>query len=385
MIWKIFEFSFIIVQQVSLHSLIGPRRLVRCRQFCWLHHGLQVVLRNRLPFTFWTNRDSPGQFVAQIRYCSVDTELIDGNDCAKKHIDCRVVTTEMYRQFCFSFAFSNLLVHLHWTPGIRECPFFTEVDHIPSDAIPFSVRFVRVSSVPLLFRSRPKKKTTNVRARIFLHTLQLFWNSLNTSLRFLLSPYNVVVHYMKMILPVNCSGSHCISVIMFWISARICNIMNPGNLSTRPPSAPRRICEENVPRDGYGNTRLVPVRRDAMSDFASSLTWYSVGVVDGDRKVSMEAMVKLATSMHGEMRCRGFSSSLLGLVTARHTSRGAVAQYAEIHARRNVMSDFSSSLFGLSTARQTLRPHALQSSCLESKGGDVVLLPDVSTCWQMEW
>ena len=165
--------------------------------------------------------------------------------------------------------------------------------------------------VPYHFFSDPgPKKTSNVRARIFLHTLQLFWNSLNTSLRFLLSPYNVVVHYMKMILPVNCSGSHCISVIMFWISARICNIMNPGNLSTRPPSAPRRICEENVPRDGSGNTRLVPVRRDAMWDFASSLTWYSVGVVDGDRKVSMEAMVKLATSMHGEMRCRGFSSYL---------------------------------------------------------------------------
>ena len=44
------------------------------------------------------------------------------------------------------------------------------------------------------------------------------------------------------------------------------------------------------------------------------------------------------------------------------------------------MSDFSSSLLGLSTARQTLRLHALQSSCFESKGGDVDLLPDVSTC-----
>ena len=100
----------------------------------------------------------------------------------------------------------------------------------------------------------------------------------------------------------------------------------------------------------------------------------------GDRKVSMEAMVQQATSMHGEMRCRGFSSSLLGLVIARHTLRCAMAQYAEVHARRNVMSDFSSSLFGLSTARQTLRPHALQSSCPESKGGDVDLLPDVPTC-----
>ena len=126
-----------------------------------------------------------------------------------------------------------------------------------------------------------------------------------------------------------------------------------------------------VPPDGHGSTCLVHARRDAMSDFASSLTWFGDGWsmhgdpasdfassstwrclvhtwrdVDGDRKVSMEAMVQPATSMHGEMRCRGFSSSL----------------------------------FGLSTARQTLRPHALQSSCLESKSGDVDLLPDVSTC-----
>ena len=67
-----------------------------------------------------------------------------------------------------------------------------------------------------------------------------------------------------------------------------------------------------------------------MSDVASSLTWYSIGVVNGDRSVSMEAMVQLPTSMHGEMRCRCFSSTLLGLVTARPTLRGAMAQYAEI-------------------------------------------------------
>ena len=29
-----------------------------------------------------------------------------------------------------------------------------------------------------------------------------------------------------------------------------------------------------------------------MSDFASSLAWCSIGIVDGDRKVSMEAMVQ---------------------------------------------------------------------------------------------
>ena len=32
---------------------------------------------------------------------------------------------------------------------------------------------------------------------------------------------------MKILLPVNCSSSHCVSAIIFWISARICNAVNP--------------------------------------------------------------------------------------------------------------------------------------------------------------
>ena len=57
-----------------------------------------------------------------------------------------------------------------------------------------------------------------------------------------------------------------------------------------------------------GLALLVCARRDVMSS-SSSVGFCFVhffGVVDGDGKVSMEAMVQLATSMHGEMRCRGF-------------------------------------------------------------------------------
>ena len=49
------------------------------------------------------------------------------------------------------------------------------------------------------------------------------------------------------------------------------------------------------------------------------------------------------------------------------------------------MSNFSSSLFWVVDRKTKFRPHTLQSSCLESKGGDVDLRPDVSTCSQMEW
>ena len=46
---KICEFSFVIVQQVSLQSLIGPKRFVRCRQICWHYHGLWIVFSNKSP------------------------------------------------------------------------------------------------------------------------------------------------------------------------------------------------------------------------------------------------------------------------------------------------------------------------------------------------
>ena len=50
-----------------------------------------------------------------------------------------------------------------------------------------------------------------------------------------------------------------------------------------------------------------------------------------------------------------------------------------------MLSDSSSSLLGLATARQTSRSSAPQSSCLKSKDGDVDVLPDVSTCCKIEW
>ena len=55
------------------------------------------------PSTFWTVRNSRGQLVTHIRYRSVDTELIDGNNRAKNHFDCICFTTEVCRQFLISF------------------------------------------------------------------------------------------------------------------------------------------------------------------------------------------------------------------------------------------------------------------------------------------
>ena len=46
---------------------------------------------------------------------------------------------------------------------------------------------------------------------------------------------------MKIIRPWNCSGSH-ILFMNFWTSRTSCNVVNPGEYSTRIPSVFRQLC-----------------------------------------------------------------------------------------------------------------------------------------------
>ena len=114
---------------------------------------------------------------------------------------------------------------------------FTEVEHhVLSDTIPFSIRLVRRTISSLI----QALERTNVRARSFWHILQRFGNSQYAIIHSFFDTMSMYID-MKIILPENCSNSHCISVIMFWISRRISNVVNPGNFFTRTPSAPRRF------------------------------------------------------------------------------------------------------------------------------------------------
>ena len=70
----------------------------------------------------------------------------------------------------------------------------TEVEHhVLSDSIPFFIRFVRMSSVPLLFLSTPKKRPVSVREsfRIFCDNLGI--RNTQFFVSFFL-PFYVVVH-----------------------------------------------------------------------------------------------------------------------------------------------------------------------------------------------
>ena len=68
--------------QFKMNWKICRNGLICCRQFGWHYHGLRVVRCHGSPCTLWTFGDFLGYLFTHIRHCSVDTELIDGNDCA---------------------------------------------------------------------------------------------------------------------------------------------------------------------------------------------------------------------------------------------------------------------------------------------------------------
>ena len=160
------------------------------------------------------------------RNCSVDTELIDGDDCAKNQFKGVVVATKCIEISLF-LCFSNLFVPKHWIHGIRG-PLSLKLSIMSSAT---RSHFHSVCTCELRTISSLIQAQETTRARIFLHKLLRFWNSPYTILRFAFSPNTMSLYVdMKMIRPGNGSGSHCISVIMFWISARICNAVSPGKV-----------------------------------------------------------------------------------------------------------------------------------------------------------
>ena len=88
-----------------------------------------------------------------------------------------------------------------------------------------SIRHIRICSAPFLFWSRSQEWPMT--AMNSANTIRNFVRITFTFLYiFFLSPYID----MKMIMPSNCSGSHCRSFITSWICLRRPNVVNPGNI-----------------------------------------------------------------------------------------------------------------------------------------------------------
>ena len=128
-----------------------------------------------------------------------------------------------------SLCFSILRFLKRWMHGIQSY-------HAFSSCIPFSIRFVGMGSVPFLLGSRPLKRPMSLRQSSSLLSNSV---SIRTTI-FFVSSMSLYID-MKMILPWKCLGSHFDSFIIFWISSRIPNVVSPGKISTRAPSAPRRF------------------------------------------------------------------------------------------------------------------------------------------------
>ena len=100
------------------------------------------------------------------------------------------ITAEVYRQFSTSLCFAKILVRKHWIHGIRDVRFHWSWSSCPQ-------------------RHDPIHRPAATVLEFAIH------NSL-----FPFSHQTISLYIdMKMIRPINCSGSHCISVIIFWVSA----------------------------------------------------------------------------------------------------------------------------------------------------------------------
>ena len=116
-----------------------------------------------------------------------------------------------------------------------------------------------------------------------------------------------------------------------------------------------------------------------MSDFASSLTWYSIGVVDGDRKVSMD--YGPARNIHARRDAMsGFLFVLTWVGDCKTYFEGCYGAVCRNPCTEKCDVGVLFVFTWVVDRKKILRHHALQSSCFESKGGDVDLLPDKSTC-----
>ena len=220
---------------------------------CFLHWQSQSVSpkirKPHLQFDF-LNLANSGRFsctrrdfrqsVAQICDCSVDTELIDRNNSAKNYFD-GLFTFRWSELISFLFlCLSTLLFPRHWWHEIQDVSCqqswasclqqFYPILH-PVCEYGFHTISSRIQA-PL---------TTNVLAGIFEHTLQWWQNSQYNS-RFPVLSMNC--HYLstrRWSFLWNWSGSHLNSAIMFWISARIPNVVNPGKNVPRIPLGLRQF------------------------------------------------------------------------------------------------------------------------------------------------
>ena len=154
---------------------------------------------------------------------------------------------------------------------------FGKVEHqVLSSFVPFTIKFVDMGSLPFLLRSRPWKRPMSSReSSTILSNSGTFAVQFSMVPRFLQSMSLYID--LKMTLPLNCSGSHFNSeIIVFCISSRIPNVVNPGkflhSISIGTPSIPSKSLTKRVSKNhlillfyAWTGSVLIPPRHSTES------------------------------------------------------------------------------------------------------------------------
>ena len=204
----------------------SSHKVIHCK---YLSRSLCVDLPRRTPASevslFSTHVWVSGQFFTQICHCSVRHWAVWRKELCEESI-------QWFHHYRWSewislrfLRFSSLLFPRRCWHEIQDVRFRLSWASRLQQFSPFSIRFVDMDSVPFLFWSKPEKRPTswresssrirNIKKSQYICSVSLFSYSMSLYID------------LKTILPWKCSGWHCISVIIFWISARIPNVVNP--------------------------------------------------------------------------------------------------------------------------------------------------------------
>ena len=146
-------FQFVLNISVIAILLVQDHHSYVCLYHTWHEQWIRLSFHNGSPRSIGTGFTLFTHFCD----CSVKTELIYTNNCAKNSFNRFKVGAIVYRQFSTTFALKHSSGQ--WTRRSKDCVCaFTELKHHQlSNFVPFSLWTVFTNRVPLFLRSRSEE------------------------------------------------------------------------------------------------------------------------------------------------------------------------------------------------------------------------------------
>ena len=161
--------------------------------FCWQDQGLRLVQSNKFPSTFWTIRESAGQFVTHVRQCSVDTELMEV--IVRRTTSAVSSSPQKWKDnFPFPLLF-KVLVPKHCIHGMRDVHFHWSWSLCPQRRDPILHSACTCEFRTISFLIQAQEMTQCPCANLLTYSAAFMEFAIHISLFPFFSPYNVVAHW----------------------------------------------------------------------------------------------------------------------------------------------------------------------------------------------